>query len=85
MPVNEGRVMMRELEKYKGDPNLNEGEEETTLVADTGKVFIRQCSDETYLLGVDRDPNPDKWCHSVITITELQRKKLIEFLSFGDA
>ena len=76
---------MSELEKYKGDPNLNEGEEETTLVADTGKVFIRHRSNETYLLGVDRDPDPDKWCRSVVTLTELQRKKLIEFLSFGDA
>ena len=40
---------------------------------------------EGYLLGVDKDPDPEKWCRSVVTLTELQRKKLIEFLSFGDA
>ena len=75
---------MSELEKYKGDPNLNGGEEET-MSANTGKVFVRQRDDGSYLLGVDRDPDPEKWCRSVITLTELQREKLIEFLSFGDA
>lgn len=69
---------------YRGDPNLNDGEEETTLLADTGKVFIRQCADGSYLLGTDRDPDPEKWCRSVITLTELQRRKLVEFLSFGE-
>ena len=75
---------MSELQKYKGDPNLNEGEEETILSSNTGKVFVRQCGDGSYLLGVDRDPDPEKWCRSVITLTELQREKLIEFLSFQD-
>ena len=70
---------------YRGDPNINEGEEETILSADTGKVFIRQMAGGGYLLGVDKDPDPEKWCRSVVTLTELQRKKLIEFLSFGDA
>lgn len=76
---------MSESEIYRGDPNLNDGEEETILSADTGKVFIRQCADGSYLLGTDKDPDPKKWCRCVITLTELQRKKLVEFLSFGDA
>lgn len=72
-------------EIYRGGPNINDGEEETILSADTGKVFIRQLAGGGYLLGVDKDPDPEKWCRSVITLTELQRNKLIEFLSFGDA
>lgn len=76
---------MSESEIYRGDPNINDGEEETILSADTGKVFIRQCVDGSYLLGTNRDPDPEKRCQSVITLTELQRKKLVDFLSFGDA
>jgi hypothetical protein len=75
---------MNTKEIYRGDPNINDGEEETILSANTGKVFVRQRDDGSYLLGVDKDPDPEKWCRSVITLTGLQRKKLIEFLSSQD-
>ena len=75
---------MSTKEIYRGDPNINGGEEETILSANTGKVFVRQRDDGSYLLGVDRDPDPEKFCRSVITLTELQREKLIQFLSFQD-
>lgn len=78
-------IIVSTKEIYRGDPNLKDGEEETILSADTGKVFIRQMADGGYLLGVDKNPDPEKWCRSVITLTELQRKKLIGFLSFSDA
>jgi hypothetical protein len=75
---------MTTKEFYRGDPNKNGGEEEIILSADTGKVFVRQMADGRYLLGVDEDPDSKNWCRSVIMLTELQRKKLIEFLNFGD-
>lgn len=50
-------------------------------MSESGKVFIRQCGP----LAAQDTPVPEKWCRSVITLTELQRKKLVDFLSFGDA
>jgi len=61
------------------------GEEEIILSANTGKVFARQRDDGSYLLGVSKDPDPEIWFRAIVTLTELQRKKLVEFLSRGDA
>jgi hypothetical protein len=57
------------------------GEEDTTLLADTGKVFVRSLANDRYLLGLDTNPDPEKWCRVIIPLTDLQRSRLIEILS----
>jgi hypothetical protein len=61
--------------------DLNNGEEDTILLADTGKVFVRALANGRYLLGLDTNPDPEKWCRVIIPLTDLQRSRLIEILS----